>query len=335
MGFIPSANSLINQQKVLGKSAVTSVINNTFNQNAHTKSIEDFKNSLGMGFRPNLFTIEFLFNKSFHDELKNQNNIIMPSETPVDGKLDDLSDKINGGVDKLFGRTGSASYNDSPEEKVAFPLLCTQFQLPAITLQQTENIIRYVKHIKDSETGPITATILNDQWNYNYSFIHNYVTSICDGEMVYHLADEYKFTIVVYMYSSQWKVFQEHRIEGCTILGKPDLDLNKGAVGEIPSFSLSIDWQDYSIKTTRPTFKNVFFYKPYDEDLNFIIKNFTTSKLKSLYVDASEQLKQKYSKELVAYYERLVIIAKKSPEYMSKETTEIIEKFETLISQSK
>ena len=350
MGFIPSGSGIKATAQNLGVTAGVTAIRQ-LSANVHSNSIDKFKKHLGSGFRSNFFTVEFLFKKSFFNALtnginknksgisKDKNGIDLGEKIILANGLQNPLDKLKDGVDKVKSKLlkrRNSSKDSVQEELVAFPLLCTQFQLPEMSLEMSEETVKFKKVVKDKTQGALTSTIMMDQWNYNSSFIWNYINAISpNGETVDFFPDDYKLTIKVYLYSNQWKQYQEHSFTGCTILNKGDQDLNKGNVSDIPTMSLNIDWYKYEIITTKPTFKSVIGVKLYDEDLKMLAILSATNTLKNIYTDVTRQIDAGYLGEMIDKYSGFVEQAKSYLPQLPTESQQIINKFDKLIEDSK
>ena len=306
---VPKIDSLTSRATGVGSSVLSEIF-----KNEHTKDFDDFKNQLGMGFRSNLYKVEFLFAKQFVDDLNDDTldsstnfKPIIRGNLSIDSLVSNVVNKITSG----FNLKGSTDDSKKLHTTSYWNFLCTQFQWPYTTFTKTQREPdKNIKYITGSTPGIISATIINDEWNNNYSAIENIVKHVTDGGSIRYYPEQYKFDIILTLYSYQFKMYQQKRLINCSLNGVPDFDYNTSLTATIPTFNITMEYEKSETIYAPPRFQSLGITSIYKEEAKFILKNFGEGLLKATYLDIQQLLAKNPGQETIDYYNGLIDDAK-------------------------
>jgi hypothetical protein len=85
--------------------------------------------------------------------------------------------------------------NDGEVQKLI--LFCKTFQFPGMTLEETEEVVKFKKFIKDKTHGDLTIGILNDMFGFSYDFWRQYFREVVKKDYLMY-PNDYMFDIELY-----------------------------------------------------------------------------------------------------------------------------------------
>lgn len=169
--------------------------------------VEQFKSTLGVGYKKNHFDVYFFFNSILSQRYN------LTSSVAGKSYLKKLLNKAKFFAEIMLYLAGSISYfsfdgnNATGKDlkgllKLIFtlPLLwqttVKAVNLPTNTLKISESVYKNKKVAIDSEKGPLTVTFYNDDKGVNYNMWKMYIAKINNGQISAY-PDTYCFDIAV------------------------------------------------------------------------------------------------------------------------------------------
>lgn len=235
------------------------------------QNISDIKSVLGNGYRTNYFTVDFKFNIQYEllytylseiiNTLKNKQSLdfkILKSSSQdqaynIPAPKGSSNNQINNIIDKfLYDENNNTWYT-----------MAKAFQFPGLTVDETEEIIKSRRCIKEITNGAMTSTILNDRFGLSYDFWRIYLRILQQNNQLRY-PSEYEFNVnFTTVLDMQNRVsyldtkIKKYTFYDCYVKGTPDLDYNMDNT-EAHQFDLEFSFEDYDERTETVTSSEFF-----------------------------------------------------------------------------
>lgn len=206
-------------------------------------NLDDFKSLLGIGYRPNLWDIKFTFNanelfSSINDEITNYTNG-QSNENEVSQKQKILINTTNNTINGLI----------------------TKFQLPGYTLTESDSIFRFKNYPTVATKGGLgNIDILMDEYNIQYMFFKTLLSSMNNSTLLeypkqYLFDTEFNIISPRIKDGDDRKIYTSFTFYNCYIISIGDINHQRTETTTIPTFNISINYEDYDYTNISSSYK--------------------------------------------------------------------------------
>jgi len=199
--------------------------------------LRKYKKNLGLGYTKNRFivSVDFINPQSW----LTYSNLLSNNQVNVSNAFNNVSEAI--------GFPLSIPVNTEYSEFNKWFGVANSVQLPGYLLEAGPEVMKWASYPKGATKSPLTIGYFNDQWDINFQFWRNYVSSICNGRTLKY-PDEYMCNVTVVVFNPDMTPLKTFIYERCYPAGYTDLDHSYAeAKTAIPTFTVTMNWQDFRI----------------------------------------------------------------------------------------